>query len=181
MVMDKLKKVFSEIEKCKNCPLCRKAKNAVPGEGPLNAKIMFIGEAPGREEDKTGRPFIGRSGRLLTKLIEEKSGLKREKVFITSVIKHRPPDNRKPTREEIVACLPYLEEQIKFINPKIIILLGQTAFSAFFLKQKLSDYRGKVAGLNRRKFFITYHPSAGLRFQKMKKILEKDFRKIKNL
>jgi uracil-DNA glycosylase len=160
----------------------------VPGEGPAKAKILFIGEAPGREEDLSGRPFVGRSGKFLTKLIES-AGLKREKCFISSVIKHRPPKNRKPKRGEISVCFPYLESQIKIIKPRIIVLLGQTAFSAFFPKEKLKDLRGEFVTLRQaqgdkkisRDFFITYHPAAGIRFVKMKKILEKDFKKLRCL
>ncbi len=175
--MDKkpnLEKTGQKIKSCRKCPLWQGAGFAVPGEGPVDSRIMFVGEAPGREEDLSGRPFVGRSGRFLTKLIES-AGLKRDKCFITSVIKHRPPKNRKPKKEEICTCLPYLESQIQIINPKTMVLLGQTAFSAFFPNKKLKDLRGKFVG----KFFITYHPAAGIRFVKMKKILEKDFLKLK--
>jgi len=176
---NKLEKIRQSIKNCKNCPLWRGAVSAVPGEGPTNAKIIFIGEAPGREEDLSGRPFVGRSGKFLTKLIEG-AGLKRETVFITSIVKHRPPKNRKPKKEEIRVCFPYLENQIKIINPKIIVLLGQTAFAPFFPGEKLRDFRGKSVKKNGVKFFITYHPAAGIRFQKMKKIIEKDFKKLKS-
>jgi uracil-DNA glycosylase len=198
--MDKIKsleKLNREVKVCKKCPLYVGGKNSVPGEGPLNAKIMFIGEAPGKQESITGRPFVGRSGKLLTKLMES-AGIKREKVFITSVIKHRPPDNRKPTAKEIAACLPYLQKQIEIINPQKIVLLGQTAFSAFFAAPKLrgseggfsmkfKDMRGKFITprlaqgdkKSAHSFFITYHPAAGLRFVKMKKILERDFQKLR--
>ena len=178
--MDIREKINKKIKNCKKCILCRAAKNAVPGEGPFNAKIIAIGEAPGREEDLSGRPFVGRSGKFLTKLLEEDAGIKREKVFITSVAKHRPPDNRKPTKKEIETCLPYLLKQIEIINPKKIILMGQTAFSVFFPGEKLKDYRGKLIKKGLRDFFITYHPAAGIRFQKMKKILEKDFKQLRN-
>ena len=163
---------------CKKCFLQRGAKNIVLGEGPIPAKIMLIGEAPGREEDLTGRPFVGRSGKFLTELLE-RAGIKREKVFITSVIKHRPPANRKPTLEEINACIPYLEKQIKIINPKKIIILGGVAFKSFFPELELKNLRGEFIEKDGRQFFITYHPAAGIRFKKMKKILEKDFKKLK--
>jgi uracil-DNA glycosylase len=161
---------------------------AVPGEGPVNAKFMFVGEAPGREENLSGLPFIGRSGKFLTKLIES-ARLKRERCFISSIIKHRPPKNRKPKKEEISICFPYLENQIKIIKPEIIVLLGQTAFSAFFPKKTLKNFRGKFVTLRRAQgdkkitadFFITYHPAAGIRFVKMKKILEKDFKKLRGV
>jgi DNA polymerase len=172
-----LQKLNKKIKRCKKCPLWKNTKNAVPGEGPTTARIMFVGEAPGREEDLSGRPFIGRAGKLLTQLME-KNGIKRERVFITSILKCRPPKNRQPAGEEIAACLPYLLEQIDIVNPQKVILLGGVAFSIFFPKQKLSDLRGRLIKKEGRQFFITYHPAAGLRFLKIKKILEKDFQLI---
>lgn len=172
-----IEKLNRQIRKCKKCILCRGRKNAVPGEGPANSKIMLIGQAPGANEDKTGRPFIGRAGRFLNQLLEI-AKIKREKVFITSVVKCFPPKNRKPTKEEIEVDLNYLKKQIAIINPKKIILLGEVAFKLFFPDEKLNGKRGSWIEKDGRKFFITYHPAAGLRFQKIKKILEKDFKKI---
>jgi len=175
--MNKLEKLNQKIRKCKKCLLWRFRKNTVPGEGPVNAKIMIIGQAPGAEEDKTGRPFIGRAGKFLNQLLKI-AGIKREKVFITSPIKCFPPKNRKPTKEEIKNCLPYLKKQIEIINPRKIILLGEVAFSLFFPKEKLNNFRGKIIKKDGKIFFPTYHPAAGLRFPKIKRILEKDFRHI---
>jgi len=174
-----LGKLNKEIRNCKKCSLWKTRKNTVPGEGPVNAKIMAIGMAPGAEEDKIGKPFIGRAGKFLNKLFEI-AEIKREKVFITSPLKclPQPPINRKPKKEEIKACLPYLEKQIKIINPQRFILLGEVAFSVFFLNKKLGDYRGKLVKKEDREYFVTYHPAAGIRFQKFRKILEKDFKKI---
>lgn len=176
-----LEKLNKELACCRKCFLYKRASKIVFGEGWVGAKIMFIGEAPGREEDLTGRPFVGRSGKLLTHLLESVVGFKREKVFITSVIKHRPPNNRKPEAREVEACLPFLLRQIEIIKPKVIVLLGQTAFGVFFRKEKLKDLRGNFIKKEGRIFFITYHPAAGLRFQKIKKILEKDFKKLRKL
>jgi len=174
-----LEKLNQEIKNCKRCLLWKTRKNTVPGDGPVNAKIMAIGMAPGVEEDKIGKPFIGRAGKFLNKLFEI-AEIKREKVFITSPLKclPQPPINRKPKKEEIKACLPYLEKQIKIINPRRFILLGEVAFSVFFLNKKLGDYRGKLVKKEDREYFVTYHPAAGIRFQKFRKILEKDFKKI---
>ncbi|MFA4999033.1 MAG: uracil-DNA glycosylase [Candidatus Paceibacterota bacterium] len=172
-----LGKLNKKIRKCRKCPLSKGRINAVPGEGRINTKIMVIGMAPGAEEDKTGRPFIGRSGKFLTSLLEI-AGIKREAVFITSPIKCFPPKNRKPSRLEIKFCLPYLESQIKIINPRNFILLGEVALKVFFPDKKLKDYRGKIITKNGRRYFVVYHPAAGIRFQKFKKILEKDFKKI---
>jgi DNA polymerase len=174
-----LKKLHQKIKNCRKCPLWKLRKNAVPGEGPVNAKIMAIGMAPGVEEDKLGRPFIGRAGKFLNELFKI-AGIEREKVFITSPLKclPQPPINRKPKKEEIEACLPYLKKQIEIINPKYFILLGEVAFSVFFPGKKLSDYRGKWIKKNGKFYFPTYHPAAGLRFPKIRKILEKDFKKL---
>jgi DNA polymerase len=179
----KLGKINQKIRACKKCPLWKIRENAVPGEGLANAKIMIIGQAPGATEDKTGRPFMGPAGKFLDKLLKI-AKIDRKKTFITSPIKCFPPRNRKPTRREIEACSPYLEKQIEAINPKKIILLGEVAFSVFFPKEKLKDFRGKWIILrqpqDKQKFFITYHPAAGLRFPKIKKVLEKDFKKLKS-
>lgn len=173
-----LKKLTQKIKDCRKCNLCKTRKNSVSGAGPANAKIMVLGQAPGFEEDKTGRPFVGRAGKFLNKLLEI-AGIKREKVFITSPIKCFPPKNRKPKKEEIQACLSFLKKQIGIINPVKLILLGRVAFSVFFLKRDFSNFRGKWVKLGDKDFFITYHPAAGLRFPKMKEILEEDFKKLK--
>ncbi len=174
---EKLEKLNQEIRNCKKCALWKTRKNTVPGEGPANAKIMCVGQSPGAMEDKTGRPFIGRAGRLLNQLLRI-ANIKREKVFITSPIKCFPPKNRKPTKKEIGTCLLWLEKQIEIINPQKFILLGEVAFSVFFPNKKLGDYRGKLVKKDGREYFVTYHPAAGIRFQKFRKILEKDFKKI---
>jgi len=174
-----LEKLHQEIKNCKKCPLWKLRKNAVPGEGPANAKIFICGQAPGVEEDKTGRPFIGKAGKFLNELLKIAS-IEREKVFITSPLKclPQPPPNRKPKKEEIEACLPYLKRQIEIINPKYFILLGEVAFSVFFPKEKLTDFRGKWIEKDGKFYFPTYHPAAGLRFPKIRKILEKDFQNL---
>jgi len=176
---EKLKKLNQEIRNCKKCDLWRTRKNTVPGEGPANAKIMAIGLAPGREEDLKGRPFVGRAGRFLNQLLKV-ARIERKKIFITSPLKclPQPPPNRKPTKKEIEACLPYLKKQIEIINPQKFILLGEVAFSVFFPNKKLKNFRGKWINKNRKEYFITYHPAAGIRFPKIKKILEKDFKNL---
>jgi uracil-DNA glycosylase family 4 len=175
--MNKLEKLNQKIRKCKKCSLWKTRKNAVPGEGPVNAKLMIVGQAPGAEEDKTGRPFMGRAGQFLNQLLEI-AKIKRKEIYLTSPIKCFPPKNRKPTKKEIEACLPYLEKQIKIINPQKFVLLGEIAFSVFFPNKKLSDFRGKFIEKAGKKYFITYHPAAGIRFPKIRRILEKDFKRI---
>lgn len=181
--MDKkreLQKLNKKIKNCKKCSLWKTRKNTVPGEGSVDAKTMIMGMAPGAKEDETGKPFIGRAGQLLNQLLKI-AGIKREKIFITSSLKclPQPPLNRKPTKKEIEACSPWLKKQIEIINPPKFILLGEVAFKVFFPNKKLKDFRGKEIKKSNKDFFVTYHPAAGLRFPRIRKILEKDFKKIK--
>lgn len=170
-----LEKLARQIKKCKKC----KYKNArlVFGEGPVNAKIMFIGEAPGKEEDKLGRPFVGRAGKKLNELLKS-SGIERKNCYITSVVKYRPPKNRTPTSVEIKANLPYLKKQIALIKPKIIVLLGDVAVRALLGKIKLSEIRGKRFLVDSIIYLPTYHPAAA-RFPKVKRAMQSDFAKLK--
>jgi uracil-DNA glycosylase family 4 len=177
--MDKLVKLNLKMRICKKCPLWKTRKNVVPGEGPVDAKIMIVGQAPGREEDLQGRPFVGRAGKFLNHLLEI-TQIDRKEIFITSSLKCFPLINRKPTKKEIKTCLPYLKEQIEIINPQKFILLGEVAFKVFFPKERLKKIQGKWVRKDNKEFFAAYHPAAGIRFPKIRKILEKDFRKIKS-
>ena len=149
----------------------------VPGEGPRKAKIMIIGEAPGKNEVRQGRPFVGLAGKRLDKILI-KNKLNRKKIYITNVVKFRPPENRKPTEREIRKSMPQLKREIKKVGPKLIILLGETATKAFFPDFKLSELRGKFIKKGRTDFFPTYHPSAA-RFSKIRKKLEDDFARLR--
>jgi DNA polymerase len=142
-----------QIYGCRKCRLWQGAKHAVPGEGPSNSKVMLVGQNPGAEEDQLGRPFVGRSGKYLTKTLSE-FGIKREDVYITNIVKHTSPQNRKPYPDEVVACLPYLEAQISIMKPKLIVLLGASAKGT-----------PRVDGLE---YFEVIHPSAAMRFTKMR-------------
>ncbi|MHA1480883.1 MAG: uracil-DNA glycosylase [Candidatus Thorarchaeota archaeon] len=173
-----LQSLHDEIKGCTKCPLHETRTNAVPGEGPVDAKVMFVGEAPGAKEDETGRPFVGRSGQILIQLIED-IGLSREEVFITSILKSRPPKNRTPKRAEKEACLPYLEKQIELIKPKVIVLLGGVAISTLIGPWKLSEAHGNFYDGNGRPYFMTYHPAAALRFPKFKDVMKRDFSILK--
>ncbi len=164
---DSLKIVAQEVNECTKCPLYKHAQHGVPGEGPSNAKVFFIGQAPGAQEDKTGHPFVGRAGKYLTKLIEE-IGLHRDEVFITSTVKHFPPANRAPKPDEIMACKPYLLRQLALIKPKIVVLLGKTAESI----------KNEIKGA---KIITTVHPSAAMRFPKMAAKIRRDFQQLKRL
>lgn len=181
-----LKEIEREIRSCRKCPLWKSKKNYVPGEGNEKAEIIFIGEAPGRDEDEKGRPFVGNAGKFLTDLIENILQLKREDVFITNVLKCRPPNNRDPTEDEIETCLPFLLRQIEEIDPKIIVCLGRfaakTVFDHFEIPfTTISKERGKIIEKNGKYLMATYHPAAGLYKPPLKKVIEEDFRKIKGL
>jgi uracil-DNA glycosylase family 4 len=175
-----LEQIGWKIRECKRCSLWKRASSAVPGEGDQNAKIMFLGEAPGEKEDQSGLPFVGRSGRFLDVLLK-KAGLDRKRVFITSVLKHRPPNNRKPNSGELNACRIWWKKQMEIINPKIVILLGWVAYKEILQKNDFAEKRGKITEKDGRIYFPTYHPAAALRFPKFKKTLFDDFHKIKSI
>lgn len=170
-----------EIRKCKKCRLHQTRINAVPGEGPANARIMICGQAPGRTEDKKGRPFVGRAGRFLNELLETIE-LKRELLFITSPIKCFPPSNRPPRSDELKACTPYLEQQISLIRPKIIIALGNFALQTLLGKRlAISHLHGQPQQRNGIVIFPTFHPAAALRFPKIKVLIKEDFKQLESL
>jgi len=177
---------LKELEKiCKNCTLCdlsKTRKNVVFGEGNPNTKLMFIGEGPGEMEDKTGRPFVGRAGQLLTKIIENVLNLKREDVYIANIVKCRPPNNRVPTIEEANTCKPYLLKQIEIINPNILVCLGKTAFMYLMNNDMpISKVRGQIFEYKDKKVIPTFHPSYLLRNPSAKKDAFKDFLLIKGM
>ena len=172
-----LKEIEKNIKACNKCRLCKTAKNPVPGEGSPNAEVVFIGEAPGETEDLTGRPFVGRAGRLLETLLA-KIGYKREDVWIGNIIKHRPPQNRDPLPDEVLACRPYLTEQLRIMSPKLIITLGRFALSYFYTDGKISRDKGSLLVTAKFNVFPVYHPAAALRSPQMAKELEEDFLKI---
>jgi len=179
---DKLTAVEEKIRNCRACPLWKEANNAVPGEGDADADIMFIGEAPGKEEDEQGRPFVGKSGQKLTSYMNQ-VGLNREQVYIANVIKHRPPNNRDPKQGEIEACQSYLNQQIKIIDPAIIITLGNFALDFILDKKGITKARGEsyqqqIAGKTR-KVIPTYHPAATLYNPQVESKIKADFKRIK--
>jgi DNA polymerase len=176
-----LEKLRRQIIKCKKCRLALTRKFAVPGEGVIDADYFIVGQGPGANENRTGRPFIGRAGKLLTGLLNLAGIDRKKETFITSIVKcfPQPPPNRKPRPDEVNACNPYLCKQIELVGAKKIILLGDCAFKVFFPKYKFNDFRGKWIKKDGRDFFISYHPAAGIRFVKFKKILESDFSNLK--
>ena len=174
---DSLEKIASEVLGCPLCKLSRTRKNAVPGEGQVSAKLMFIGEAPGKNEDLKGKPFVGAAGRILDQALE-KAGIERSKVFITNVVKCRPPSNRVPEEDERTACRPYLQRQISVISPKIICILGSTAYTSILGGKSITASRGKIVVHKGQRYFITVHPAAAIYNRNLRAILEKDLMKL---
>jgi len=174
---DSLEKIATEVRGCPLCKLARTRKNAVPGEGQLAAKIMFIGEAPGRSEDEKGRPFVGAAGRILDDMLK-KAGIERSQVFITNVVKCRPPNNRVPEEDESAACQPYLERQIALIQPKVICILGKTAYSSLLGGNSITANRGKIVEKAGQKYFLTIHPAAAIYNRSLLSVLEADLKKL---
>ena len=174
--IEELEKLKREMEEDKKLPLFGTA-NLVFGEGSPDAKVMFIGEAPGFHEDKLTRPFVGQAGKLLDKLL---AGIKwpRESVYITNIVKRRPPENRDPLPEEIEAYKPYLKKQIQIISPKIIAALGRFAMNYFLPDFKISQSHGKGIVLRGKIVYPLYHPAAALRSTAILKELEADFKKL---
>jgi DNA polymerase len=160
-----LKQLAEQIMCCRKCRLWQGAKNAVPGEGAVTARVMLVGQNPGSEEDKTGKPFVGRAGKFLNKVLA-KNGISREELFVTNLVKHTTPDNRKPFPDEIAACAPYLAAQIREIKPRIVVLMGAVAWQA-----------PRVEGVE---YVEIYHPSAAMRFTKIRKKFEEDFSTLKS-
>ena len=187
--MEKLQLLKEQILNCKKCDLYKTRTNPVIGEGSLNADILFIGEAPGFNEDKQGKPFVGQAGKIFDELLNF-INLKREKIYITNILKCRPPNNRNPTQEEIKICSSYLNKQINVIKPKVICCLGNFAtdyiLKKFGLKDKIqgiSKIHGKVFSVSSLsgliKIIPIYHPAVVTYNPNMLKILKKDFEKIK--
>lgn len=185
--LSKLDELKKQVEKCKACSLCETRNNIVFSDGSQTASIMFIGEAPGDNEDKTGIPFIGRAGQLLRKFMFE-AGFEQNDFYIANTIKCRPPKNRKPTPTEKASCRGFLDEQIELVNPKIIVLVGSTALESFINEKKLTitKARGNIYEINGRKFFPIFHPSYLLRYHSLEEgspryLFKKDLEEIKKL
>jgi DNA polymerase len=170
---DSLEKIASEVIRCPLCKLSRSRRNAVPGDGQLSSKIMFIGEAPGKNEDEQGKPFVGAAGMILNQALE-KAGIKRAEVFITNVVKCRPPNNRLPENDERSICRQYLDRQISLIAPKIICILGSTAYSSILGGKSIIKNRGKIMERNGQKYFLTIHPAAAIYNKNLRSVLNND-------
>jgi uracil-DNA glycosylase family 4 len=172
-----LKEVAVEVSTCSKCKLCNGRTKAVPGEGHPNAKILFIGEGPGYHEDKQGRPFVGPAGQFLDELLAS-INLKRSDVFITNVVKCRPPQNRDPETTEIAACNDYLDRQIAALQPSVVVTLGRFSMAKFFGSEKISSIHGRARKKNGYICIAMYHPAAGLHQASLKDVIRDDFKKI---
>ncbi len=174
---DVLKQVAAEAAICTKCDLQYSRKLAVPGEGPVNAQIMFVGEGPGFHENEQGRPFVGAAGHFLEELLAGIQ-MKRQDVFITNVVKCRPPGNRDPKSEEIEACSDYLERQMQAIDPKVIVTLGRHSMGRFLPNAKISDVHGQAMKVRGRTIVPMYHPAAALHQASLRPVIEADFKKL---
>ncbi len=175
--MSELDELHQRIASCPDCDLCRTRNKAVPGEGPPNAELLFVGEGPGFYEDQQARPFVGPAGRFLEELLAS-IGLRREQVFITNVVKCRPPNNRDPLPGEVDACRKYLERQIELIKPKVIVSLGRYSLAWFFPRDTISKVHGQAKVRDGVYFMPMYHPAAALHAGNMRRVIEEDFKKI---
>jgi len=175
-----LEKIAENIRRCQNCGLAHSRKNAVPGAGPANAEIMGIGEGPGFHENEQGLPFVGASGKFLTQLFSN-AGIPRETVFITNVVKCRPPNNRDPQEQELKACSAFLDKQIEAINPLVIITLGRISMARYFENARISKIHGEAVWRDGRLIVPMYHPAAALHQPKLRSVIMNDFAKLKDL
>jgi DNA polymerase len=175
-----LHEVAEQVNVCTDCKLHHSRKHAVPGEGPADADLMFIGEGPGFHENEQGRPFVGAAGKFLEELLAN-IDLTREQVFICNVVKCRPPGNRDPQEQEIEACSKYLDRQIRAVNPKVIVTLGRFSMARYFPNAKISAIHGQARVVNGRLVVPFYHPAAALHQPSLRRVVEDDFAMLPNL
>ena len=180
MKAEALKEIELQVKKCEKCRLCKTAIQGVPGDGNPNSQIVFIGEAPGANEDIQGLPFVGRAGKLLEFMLGQ-IGMKREDVWIGNIIKHRPPDNRDPLPDELAACQPYLTRQLEILKPKLVVTLGRFSMNYFLPEAKISLAHGVAYPKDGMLIYPVYHPAAALRNPTMKLTLMKDFLQIPDI
>ena len=172
-----LESIKNNVIKCTKCELCKTRANSVPGKGNFQSDVIFVGEAPGRNEDKQGEPFVGVAGRKLEAALDG-AGISRDTVYITNVVKCRPPNNRVPSTAERDTCQEYLKEEISIIKPKIICILGNTAFNSILGGSEITKYRGKIMRKENQLYFITIHPAATIYNQKLIGVLNDDIVKL---
>lgn len=177
--MTSLQEIKNQVTECTKCDLCKTRTKSVPGKGNPKSKIIFIGEAPGRSEDKTGEPFVGSAGKKLSAALE-KAGITRESIYITNVVKCRPPSNRVPTIEEKESCRNYLDSEIEQIKPKVICIMGNTAYQSILGGSNITKERGKFVKKDGLTYFLTIHPAAVIYNQKLLELLDKDMTALVN-
>ena len=175
--MSKLEKIKQQVIECTKCDLCKTRTNSVPGKGNFKSDVIFVGEAPGRNEDKNGEPFVGAAGKRLSAALEE-IGITRDSAYITNVVKCRPPNNRVPSTGERSTCVDYLNQEIAIIEPKIICILGNTAFNSILGGSEITKYRGKVVRKDNQLYFLTVHPAATIYNQQLIEVLNGDIAKL---
>lgn len=175
--IDKLNAIREELRTCRQCALAKGRHKVVPGEGPHKVQVMFIGEGPGRNEDQQGKPFVGQAGMVLDELLSA-AGLKREEVFITNVVKCRPPNNRDPLPEELRACRHWLDAQIELLNPEIIVTLGRFSMARFIEDARIGRVHGQAFEIEGRKVVTMYHPAASLHNPALKDSMFADFARL---
>ena len=173
----KLQKIKKQVTQCTKCELSKTRNNSVPGKGNFKSDVIFVGEAPGKNEDMNGEPFIGIAGKKLTIALEN-AGITRDEIYITNIVKCRPPKNRVPTITERDTCKNYLRKEIEIIKPKIICILGNTAFNSLLNGNEITKFRGKIAKKNNQLYFLSVHPAATIYNQKLISVLKKDMRKL---
>jgi DNA polymerase len=177
---ESLETIAAEVRGCTLCKLHGSRKNAVPGEGPAGAELMLIGEGPGFHENEQGRPFVGAAGKFLEELLGG-IGFQREQVFITNVVKCRPPGNRDPEPEEMATCAPYLERQLRSVNPRVIVTLGRHSMARYFPGARISDVHGHARTIGGRTVVAMYHPAAALHQPSLRRVVEEDFARLPDL
>ncbi len=172
-----LETIKQNVIKCTKCDLCKTRTNAVPGKGNFQSDVIFVGEAPGRNEDRNGEPFIGVAGKKLSIALDE-AGISRDDVYITNIVKCRPPNNRVPKTSERETCQEYLKQEISIIKPEIICILGNTAFNSILGGSEITKFRGKVVRKDNLLYFLTIHPAATIYNQKLIDVLKSDISKL---
>jgi len=172
--------IRQKVTECTKCELSKTRTNAVPGKGNFQSDVIFVGEAPGRNEDKNGEPFVGIAGQRLN-LALDNAGVLRESIYITNVVKCRPPNNRVPTISERNTCQDYLQKEISIIKPKIICILGNTAFNSILGGSEITKYRGKIIKKDKQFYFLTIHPAATIYNQELITVLKEDIGKLFDL
>ena len=175
--MHKLESIAENVRECQKCELCETRIKAVPGKGNFDADVIFVGEAPGRNEDIHGEPFVGAAGKRLDMILED-TGIDRKDVYITNIVKCRPPKNRVPSKKEEESCNDFIKQEIEIINPKIICVMGNTAYGTLLDGKEITKNHGKIVEKDGRKFFVTFHPAATIYNQKLVEELKEDFRKL---